>query len=240
MAIFQTHTNHNQQPGFLRLPTEIRIEILRQVLHAGEHLWTPHYTRAIRGFSLHNHSRIDIPTPACRCNQVGLEPVSVAGIISANRLLRQECHALLAHEFTFVIHIDVSDSARTNSNSFERVKGLDPLFRSQIRSVAVFVHFLEPMVKGTFDLDGFVKVMNPVPSPLMFEKIVENVNEITSLLLACEKVHFVWYMFFGNGGLGIVNERYTRNLIVRCRKELGQRVIQWTAQNWMGQIDIPS
>ena len=228
-----TETQNDHLPGLLRLPPELRDRILLDVLSEGTSSCVPYYMASVDGFPLCVTNTL-AAYPFIENNLVRYNPsASIYGVLSSCKQLYQDCLELLAENFTFIVQVNVRDDASTGANTFRKVQALDSAFSSRIKKLAIPLSFITPEGNSSFGLEKFETMMNPDRNPLMFEKIIENVNELLHLMPGVEKVHLVWNMFFGNGGIAMTQERYARQLWERLRKEWPRREIEWTTQTCM-------
>ena len=230
---------HALIPTLLRLPIELLSRILLDVLAAGQCNWLPDFHHPIWGFPLHKNKKALLEFEA-NGNSLSYHPFDYApinGILYASKRIHHESLTVLAHTSKFLVHVDVREDTLTGVNAFREIQALSASFRNGIKRIVLFVSFLTPRADGVFLWDEFLNMMDPEQNPLMFEKIVENVNELLHWMPGVEKMHLVWRMFFGNGGLALIKERYTRQLWERLGKEWPGRDIQWSAQTCMGSFD---
>ena len=230
-------------PGLFRLPVELRAQILGDVLSAGMCSWvlSPYYPPAW-GFPLHKND----PPHLDSCDgwdegetffepRRGPDHAPIRGVLLSCRPLHHECLALLAERFAFIVQLNVRPDAPTGTNGFREIHALAPAFRQGIRSVVLHIAFLTPEPKGFWD--RFTELMNTDTSPLFFERIVENINELLHLLPAVGKIHLVWDLYFGNSGMAMTQHRYSRLIWGRVSQEWPARTIVWTGQHCMGSFD---
>lgn len=222
-------------PGILRLPLELRSRILLDVLSAGVCSWML-YSDQLNGFALHKDDPIDLGTQYRSLSPTTAGYARIRGILLSCKSLHEDCLHLLARNFTFIVHIDPRHTAPSGVNAFRELRALRPSFRNQIRRLPILISILDPG-STTFDYRKFHQMMSQDDDPLLFEKIVESINEILDVMPALEEVYLVWLMFFGNGGIAYSQQRYTRQLFQRLRKEWPGRQIKWSGRACMGTFD---
>lgn len=223
-------------PGLFRLPPELRTPILRSALLTGQEQWTPHYVdpawgnRPVWGYPLHR----------CKASvQEGFrvqkrnDHTSVPGLLFSCRFLHEECLALLLHDARFLVRINVTDEAPTGANDFAHIQSLRPSFRAGIRSMALHVMIprLRPDARGLGPVGSLRFMLDPEHNPLLFEKVVENVNELLYLMPGLENIHWMWDVWIGHSGISWIEESCARGVWRRIEKDWPGREINWTGQH---------
>ena len=209
-------------PGLLRLPNELLSRILLDALQCGQISCLGQWSTPAYGFVLHQGSQSWLgssETPLRRHPNYA----SIKGLLFTCKQLHHECLLLLAERFTFTVRINVRDDAPAGANGFQAIHALSPQFRVNIRKLSILISFLSP---GGGNEQLWV---NAKEKPLMFEKIVENINELLHLLPGVEKMHLIWGMFFGNQGFAMMQELYTRHLWNRLGKDWPRRKVTHAA-----------
>ena len=218
-------------PGLLRLPNELLSRILLDVLQYGQISCLATWSTPAYGYVLHLGRRPSWQESTQTPTQRHPDYASIRGLLFASKRLHHECVLLLAERFTFTVFVNVRDDAAAGANNFHAVHALNSLFRENIRSLSIHICFLTPY-GGNDQL-----YVDPDKNPLMFEKIVENVNELLHLLPGLEKLHLIWGMFFGNYGFSMMQERYTRHLWHRLAEDWPRRKLACSAQHCMGRFE---
>lgn len=213
-------------PGLLRVPNELLSRILLDVLQCGQISCLAQWSEPAYGYVLHQEPR-STETPLRRYPNFA----SIRGLLFASKHLHHECLLLLAERFTFTVFINVRDDAAAGANNFHAIHALNPLFQVNLRNLSILISFLTP------DGGNEQLYVDAEKNPLMFEKTVENINELLHLLPGLEKMHLVWGMFFGNWGIAMMQEQYTRHLWNRLGKDWSRRKLACSAQHCMGWFD---
>lgn len=230
-------------PGLLRIPPEIRAPILRDVLMKGQEQWVPHYNRQFWGFPLHRFKPGDSPEYQDfreYLEQKSDDYASVAGLLFSCKFLHEECLALLLDNTRFLVRLNLMDQAPTGANDFAYITSLRPDFRSSITNLALHIMVPRPF-KGPPQSGGpsaqFRYMMDPDNDPLLFEQVVENINELLHLMPGLKNIHMMWDVWLGNTGVAWAEESSAKRVWARIAKEWPGRQIHWTGSHSMGCYD---
>lgn len=164
---------------------------------------------------------------------------SIPGLLFSCRFLHDECLALLLEDkATFLVRINVSDTAQTGANDFARIDSLRQSFRNGIRNLALHVTLpRRPDLNRFGPVQRLRHVLDPEYNPLLFEQIIENVNELLHLMQGLENIHWMWDSWLGHSGIVAIEEATARGVWRRIEKEWPGREIRWTGQHGMGDYD---
>lgn len=226
-------SNGSAIPGLLRLPPELRNPILRSAILTDLEQWVPPYNTPVWGYSLH---RCKPPPPDVFREQKSDDHTSIPGLLFSCRFLHDECLALLLQDTRWLVRINVTDDAPTGANDFAHIQSLRPSFRNGIQNLVL--HVMIPQSRKDERSLGPVGRLNalldPQRNPLLFEKIVENVNELLHLMPGLENIHWMWDVWLGHSGIASVEEACARGVWRRIEKDWPGRDIHWTGQHGMG------
>ena len=224
---------HSTLPPLLRLPDELLLPILSGVLSSEQCTFVASFTQPLWGFPLHGAALDDSSHKDLSLKTRDQAPIS--GLLWSCKLLHEACLTLLVERYTFLVRINVRDDSPAGANGFCNILSLRRDFRHGIRSLVLHINFF-PFGCSDF-LHTFRSLHDTERNSFMYERIIENVNELLHMMPGLDRIHMVWDLYFGNSGLAEAQEVYTRKLWRRLRQEWPQRQIMWTGQSMMGRFD---